>query len=226
MAERFIKLYNKMLSWEWYDDVNTCRVFIHCLLKANWQPTKWHGIQLKAGQFVTSLTTLAEETCLTVSQVRTALEHLQSTNEIANKSQSKYRIITVNSWDEYQGNDKQIANKSQSNRRVIATDTEDIEDTESINININNKKSGVFHPPSVEDVKAYCLERKNNVDPVSFINFYASKGWMVGKNKMKDWKACVRTWEQRHKDDPKKPGFKIENERKYDYDELIKELNE
>lgn len=53
-----------------------------------------------------------------------------------------------------------------------------------------------FIPPSLEQVQAYCAERKNNVDAGRFIDFYSSKGWMIGKNKMKDWKAAVRTWER------------------------------
>lgn len=54
-----------------------------------------------------------------------------------------------------------------------------------------------FIPPTVEEVKAYCQERRNNVDPQRFVDFYETKGWMVGKNKMKDWRAAVRTWEKR-----------------------------
>lgn len=57
-------------------------------------------------------------------------------------------------------------------------------------------KRKVFVPPSVEEVHEYCCERMNNVDAEAFVDFYASKGWMVGKNKMKDWKAAVRTWEK------------------------------
>lgn len=53
-----------------------------------------------------------------------------------------------------------------------------------------------FSPPSVDEVKEYCTERGNNVDPEVFVDFYASKGWMIGKSKMKDWKAAVRTWER------------------------------
>ena len=53
-----------------------------------------------------------------------------------------------------------------------------------------------FVKPTVEEVREYCLERKNNVDPERFVNFYESKDWFVGKNKMKDWKAAVRTWER------------------------------
>lgn len=61
-----------------------------------------------------------------------------------------------------------------------------------------------FTPPAAEEVAAYCRERNNNVDPQSFIDFYDSKGWMIGKNKMKDWKAAVRTWEKRDAEKPKK----------------------
>ena len=52
-----------------------------------------------------------------------------------------------------------------------------------------------FKEPNTGEVADYCIERKNNVDPMKFINFYDSNGWKVGKNKMKDWKACIRTWE-------------------------------
>lgn len=56
-----------------------------------------------------------------------------------------------------------------------------------------------FRPPTVEEVAAYCKERNNGVDPQRFVDFYESKGWMVGKSPMKSWKACVRTWEERDK---------------------------
>lgn len=56
-----------------------------------------------------------------------------------------------------------------------------------------------FVPPTLEEVTAYCRERQNGVDPQHFIDFYTSKGWKVGNQSMKDWKACVRTWEQRDK---------------------------
>ena len=59
------------------------------------------------------------------------------------------------------------------------------------------KKINKFIIPTILEIKNYCLERKNNVDAEKFFNFYESKGWMVGKNKMKDWKACIRTWESK-----------------------------
>ena len=57
-----------------------------------------------------------------------------------------------------------------------------------------------FKPPTVEEVRAYCEERQNSVDAEKFVDFYASKGWMVGSNRMKDWQASVRTWERKDSD--------------------------
>lgn len=57
-------------------------------------------------------------------------------------------------------------------------------------------RSSPFIPPRLEEVKTYCLERKNGIDPQTFIDHYTASGWMRGKTKVKDWKACVRTWEQ------------------------------
>lgn len=56
-----------------------------------------------------------------------------------------------------------------------------------------------FTPPTVDEVRAYCQDRQNGVDPQRFVDYYTANGWMVGKNKMKDWKAAVRTWEQKDK---------------------------
>ena len=59
-----------------------------------------------------------------------------------------------------------------------------------------DSKAKRFTPPTLEEVTAYCIERNNSVDPQHFIDYYTSNGWLVGKNKMKDWKAAVRTWER------------------------------
>lgn len=63
--------------------------------------------------------------------------------------------------------------------------------------------------PTVDEVRAYCQERKNNVDPERFVDYYESNGWKVGKNSMKDWKATVRTWEKNGYSNakPKDSGF-------------------
>jgi len=81
--------------------------------------------------------------------------------------------------------------------------------TDNTNINITNtnltdsNKKALFKKPTLDEVKNYCILRKNNIEAESFIDFYESKDWLIGKNKMKDWKACVRTWESRDKNNPK-----------------------
>lgn len=74
-------------------------------------------------------------------------------------------------------------------------------------ININSlsiKGSSHFQKPSLDDIRAYCISRGNNVDPEQFLNFYESKGWMVGKTPMRDWRAAIRTWEKRENDSPRR----------------------
>jgi hypothetical protein len=83
------------------------------------------------------------------------------------------------------------------------------------------RKRGPFTPPTVEEVKSYCQERKNNVDAERFVDFYSSKGWMIGKSKMRDWKASVRTWETR---ETARSGTTKEFNQSYDFESIEKAL--
>ena len=81
----------------------------------------------------------------------------------------------------------------------------------NVNDNVNENdiekeiyKEKEFKPPTLNKVDEYCKERNNGIDAQKFIDFYESKGWMIGKNKMKDWKACVRTWEQKNRQQEQK----------------------
>ena len=84
----------------------------------------------------------------------------------------------------------------------------EIEKEKDKEIEIDNR--GRFTPPSVEQVREYCESRKNNVSPETFVDFYSSKGWMVGKNRMRDWKAAVRTWEKNERPRKTNPALKYE----------------
>lgn len=64
---------------------------------------------------------------------------------------------------------------------------------------VRGEKADRFIPPDANQVQEYCDSRNNGIDAQTFVDFYTSKGWMVGKNKMKDWKAAVRTWERNSK---------------------------
>lgn len=73
---------------------------------------------------------------------------------------------------------------------------QDMDKDKDINTTNNSTNNTKFNKPTIEEIKNYCLERKNNVDPSQFFDFYESKNWFVGKNEMKDWKAAIRNWER------------------------------
>jgi len=131
-------------------------------------------------------------------------------------------VIQLSNWEKYQNVDGLEKIREQTRARVAkhrelkkigcnvtsnvtvtqcnATDIEEDIDIELDKDKSNKAKSKRFVPPTLEEVQEYSRERGNYVDAQRFIDFYESKGWMVGKNKMKDWKACVRNWERNVKD--------------------------
>ena len=90
---------------------------------------------------------------------------------------------------------------SKNERGVLAKMLKSNNTINNTNLTDSNKK-GRFKKPNIDEVKNYCILRKNNIDAEAFIDFYESKNWQIGKNKMKDWKACVRTWERREINSP------------------------
>lgn len=102
---------------------------------------------------------------------------------------------------------------------------------ENDNVNNNIKENIIkerFKKPNIEEIEEYCKERKNGIDAERFYNFYESKNWMIGKNKMKDWKACVRTWERTTKQEeiPLPSWFNQEYKEKERTDEQEQQLQE
>jgi hypothetical protein len=88
-------------DWEWYENTNVFRLFYHCLLHTNLEDKRYCGREIKAGQFVSSITRISAETGLTESQVRTALKKLKDTGYISTKSTNKYTLYTVNEYQNY-----------------------------------------------------------------------------------------------------------------------------
>lgn len=126
MNTGFILLYRQITDWEWYQNPNTFRVFLHILLKANFTDGRFEGRDIKRGQLVTSLDHLSKETKLTVKEVRTAINHLIGTGELASESCNRYRVITVVKYNEYQSegkqNGKQWASKGQADGKQEASE--------------------------------------------------------------------------------------------------------
>jgi hypothetical protein len=100
-----------------------------------------------------------------------------------------------------------------------------------IDTKVSTKKSSAFHAPTVEEVRAYCQERNNGIDPEAFVNYYENRGWYLSKGiKMRDWKRAVITWEKNGFDKPKKqnPALKYEQKpiSKTDFDALVVNFEE
>jgi hypothetical protein len=114
--------------------------------------------------------------------------------------------------------DKIRLDKSSYGASDEADALEEIEKTSSV-----QKKSKRFKPPTVEEVRAYCEERRNGINAEAFIDYYATRGWKLGKDTMKDWKACIRTWERRQGYKPPKetasvPAQASQSDRSYKLD--------
>ena len=107
-TEGFVKLPRTMLEWGWLDDENTLKVYLVLLLSANWKDGEWHGIKVRRGQLITGRKKLAEKCRLSEQNIRTALEHLKSTNEITIEAKRKFSIITINNYDPDQNSNQQI----------------------------------------------------------------------------------------------------------------------
>lgn len=168
MNNGWIKLHRSILDWEWYDDTNTRMLFIHCLLKANCKDVKYRGDVVKRGSFLTSVEILSSETSLTISQIRSSLNKLKMTNDIANETSSKGSIISITNYDLYQSNDKQndkeianeLTNESQTDDKPIATNN---------NIRSIKKEKKSIYSESFETFwKGYCRPKDKGSKPDAF----------------------------------------------------------
>ena len=181
----WIKIHRKFLDWEWFNKSEAVHLFMYLVLKANHKDGQWQGIDIKKGQFVTSFGKISADTGISLQTIRTLLKKFEKSNEINIQTTNKYSVITICKYECYQKEtettNEQLTNKQQSTNNQLTT-------------NKNDKNEKKFIIPTFNDVLEYCMQNNLDVDGVKFINFYESKGWMVGKNKMKDWKAAIRTW--------------------------------
>lgn len=188
----FIALFRQFVDWEWYDDANTMRVFIHCLLLANYKNKKWRGKTIKRGQFITSQPKLAHSLKLSIKQIRGSLEKLKRTGEVAVESNTEYSIITVKNYDLYQDKgrqmDTQMEEKGQAEGRRGATTNKDnnIDTNSYINISLSSKK---ITKEERDILKNYLLRQKRKPDNIeAYIKTIIKNG---------DWVAIVEKEQKR-----------------------------
>lgn len=125
MEQGYIKLFRQIVDWEWYDDIPTCRLFIHLLLKVNHVDRNWQGKKIERGSCITSFASLNAETKLSVEQIKRALKNLQKTGEIKKISTNQNTLIIVTKYDDYQCftnvDNKQTTNEQQTDNKRTTT---------------------------------------------------------------------------------------------------------
>jgi hypothetical protein len=183
------------------------------LVSVNYEDKKWKETTVKAGTMVSSWQHLAHETGLSLKQIRLAMSKLERTGEavrqVAGKGAGKWQVISLVKWDKMQGFDDsegqdkgQAKGRSRVGKKTPTKEYKKQEEKKEELITLPTIVDNVITPtkkfiiPSIDEIKSYCLERNNQINPEQFYDHYQSNGWKVGKNSMKDWKASIRTWEK------------------------------
>ena len=199
MENGHIRLHRSLLTWDWYDDANTCRLFIHLLLKANWKAHNWRGQIIERGQLITSLETLSKETGLTVKQIRLALNKLEKTGEIEKKGTNKFTLVTLVNYEKFQTDEEKRAskgaNKGQTKDKQRATN----EEREERKKEIRERK---------QDFRALVSENKGNYSQAmlkAFFEYWTEHGPKDKKMRFEkqtsfDVKRRLSTWYKREKE--------------------------
>lgn len=209
MNDGYILLHRKILKeWEWYSNINDTRLWIHCLLKANWEDGWFEGVNISRGSFVTSIKSLANETGLTPSQIRTSLAHLKKSGNLAIKTSNHFSIISINNYDKYQLDNKRLANESQTIDKQLACQSQQYNKEQLKTINNNNKenkkrKYGQFNNVLLSDDEYNKLKERFNDynDKIENLSGYiASKG-----DKYKNHYATILNWAR--KEPPSTPEW-------------------
>ena len=154
------------------------------------------------------------------TQIQFAIDQAQNRRKRAiengNKGGRPNKTITENNPNETQKNQTITENnpnetqaKPNNNLNVNVNANDNVNDnvkSKGTSCEVPSSKSSRFIPPTLAEVEAYCFTRNNSVNAQQFIDFYSSKNWYVGKNKMTDWRASVRLWESRSKTSPTSRG--------------------
>ena len=151
----YILLHRKLVGWGWYRNDVIKSVFIHLLLTASFKGGKWEDIDVEKGQLITSYKNLALDTGHTVQEVRTAINKLKSTGEITCKSTSKYTVITVVNWEEYQiPADFSTSNSTSTLTNQQQTTNKQLTNKQQHLNNVNNDNKDIYNARAREDDSA------------------------------------------------------------------------
>ena len=118
----YVKISRSILDWEWWMDMNTTRVFIYMIIRANWKEGKFKGMDIPRGSFVASIASISDGTGLTHDEVRTAIKHLIKSGNVTKQSTNKYTVFSVVGYDSYQDTSQANPKQSPSYSQAIPND--------------------------------------------------------------------------------------------------------
>lgn len=194
----FIVLHRKLLEWEWFSDPKTLVVWIYLLFRANWKPNRWKGIEIGRGETLETIAGISRATGLSVRSVRTALDHLKSTNEVTTKSTCYGTLISITQYKKYQDyteptdmpTDKEIDKRSTNDRQTT-------DNTRTIITKKQEKQERESTAPALDEIKKFVRDNGLNLDPQYFFDYYSEAGFP------RSWKATARRWSKENNETEK-----------------------
>lgn len=207
-----IKLHREILDSQIFAHAGMLRLWIWLLVKARFIDgwitiSSGKGettIELKRGQLLFGRNSAEISLDVDGSTIYRWMQKLEQMGNISMESNSHYTVVTICNYNTYQGDNVHNVTTNEQPMNNQRTASEQQVNTKKKEKNIkkdNNESNGVhkFTPPSLLDVQNFIEQQSYSVNAESFFNFYESKGWMIGKNKMKDWKSAVKTWNSKNK---------------------------
>lgn len=196
MAEQttFVKVDRNILQWRWYQDANTARVFLHLILTANIADHDFEKTTIHRGEVATSIPSLSRQLKISIKSVRTALEHLKSTGEVATRIYPHFQVITILEYERYQAKPAgKTAGRRQAGGRQTAAGGHQSKNSK----NGKNEKNGknVLSTPQLSDAVAYFAENgRSEADAMKFFRYNQARGWKINRTPIDDWKAAADIW--------------------------------
>ena len=200
----WIKLHRKITEWEWYTDQNTLAVYIHLLIMANVEDKRYRGYDVKRGDCIIGRHKLAADLNMSEQNVRTAINHLISTNEITIKTTNQFTIVTICNYDSYQFVEKQ--SNQQTNQQDNQQPTNDQptgnqplttpKELKELNKGRMGEERGIGTPKNLEDVIQYAKNMMiDELMAKKFFYYYDAKGWSdLNGRKIANWQSQLQWW--------------------------------
>jgi len=199
MDRGWIKLHRKLMDNELWkaEPFTKGQAMVDLLMLANHKDgfiyKRGNHLNVSRGQVGWSQIKLSERWGWSRPKIKRFINDLEKDGFLLQQNNNVSSLITILNYNIYQGDvtpDVAAEKQQKSSRRYTNKNDKNVK---------NEKNTNRFIPPTVEEVSVYCEERDNGINAQAFVNHYETTGWKRGNTKIKDWKACVRTWEQNNK---------------------------